>query len=110
MPLKVASCEASGNFMFDFNRGGSYNYNLNVQTTGPSYALAGGGNVLSAANPSFQTGGTVTGLGCTTGCSAALAGGNLIQGAFFGPNGERIGLQYGINASVGQIFGTAVLK
>lgn len=102
----------TGSFMFDFRSYGSYSYNLSVNTVGADYALSGGGSILSAANPTFQTSGIVTSAACAGGtCSAALQGGNnLIQGAFFGPNAERIGLQYGFNAPTGQIFGTAVLK
>lgn len=110
-PQEIGSANSiAGNFVFNFATT-NYNYNLNVQTVGADYALAGSGSALTAANPTFQTGGTVTSAACGAGCSAALQGGNnLIQGAFFGSNGERIGLQYGFNAPTGKIYGTAVLK
>jgi FecR protein len=100
----------TGPFTFNFNTA-NYNYNLVVATVGADYNLSGSGSALNAANPTFQTGGTVTGAACSGGaCSGAFQGGNLIQGAFFGPAGQRIGLQYGFNAPTGQIYGTAVLK
>jgi hypothetical protein len=99
----------TGIFKFDFNTA-KYNYNLGVVTVGADYNLSGSGSALNAANPTFQAGGTVTGACGGVVCSAALQGENLIQGAFFGPAGQRIGLQYGFNAPTGQIYGTAVLK
>ncbi len=107
----------TGNFTFNFGTS-NYNYNLNVVTVGVNYGLSGSGSALLAANPMFQTGGLITGGACSVGtCSGALENGNLIQGAFFGQNGERIGLQYGfdvsgsgVSGSGGQIYGTAVLK
>ena len=100
----------TGALAFDFNTA-NYNYNLNVVAGVVNYGLNGSGNALNAANPIFQTGGTVTNVICSIGaCSPALQGGNLIQGAFFGQNGERIGLQYGFNVPLGAVYGTAVLK
>ena len=105
-------------------------YALTVATVGDSFNLNGGA-IINANNPTFAGGtGTVTTLGsaCGTGCSAVLNGGaSLVQGAFFGTNGQRIGLQYGFNVPViilsgsgvpgggtivpgGQIYGTAVAK
>ena len=105
-------------------------YALTVATVGDSFNLNGGATI-NANNPTFAGGtGTVTTLGsaCGTGCSAVLNGGaSLVQGAFFGTNGQRIGLQYGFNVPViilsgsgeseggtivpgGQIYGTAVAK
>ena len=110
-----AANDVSGNFTFNFATT-SFNYGLNVKTVGETYSLNGTGNVL-ASNPTFYAGSNnanITSAGATcfgNSCSGALQNGtNIIQGAFFGPNGERIGLQYGINAPAGQIFGTAVLK
>jgi FecR protein len=89
------------------------NYNINVPTTvNGTFNLAGTG----ALNPAgtFTTAGTVTNATvctATSPCSGAF-GTNLIQGAFFGANGERIGLQYGINTPSlnGQVYGNAVFR
>ena len=103
-----------GNFTFNFANT-SFSYGLTVNTTAESFILSGGGNV-SAANPTFfsnngQSSITSLGLTCTVGaCSSALQGNRLIQGAFFGNSGERIGLQYGFNMPLGAVYGTAVLK
>ena len=103
---------------FDFNFANTnYNYNLIVKTNFENFNLIGNGNV-TATNPTFtssnlQSNITSTGLTCASGnCSSGLSGNKLIQGAFFGKNGERIGLQYGININNlnQQVFGSAVLK
>ena len=104
----------SGNFTFSFTLN-TFAYNLSIPTTTDTFTLIGAGTSLNASNPNFQSSGiiTSTGLGClTSGCSGALQGGKLVQGAFFGSNGERVGLQYGINAPGlnGAIYGGAVLK
>lgn len=111
----------TGNFTFNF-ASTNFSYGLTVNTITDSFILAGGGN-LSANNPTFfsnngQSSITSLGATCTVGtCSNALDANRLIQGAFFGQNGERIGLQYGFDisgsgvpGSGGQIYGTAVLK
>jgi hypothetical protein len=72
---------------------------------------------VTASNPSFASGGaqsnvSSTGLTCTIGnCTPGLSNNKLIQGAFFGKKGERLGLQYGIDiSSINRIYGSAVLK
>ena len=103
-----------GNFTFNFANT-NFSYGLTVNTTAESFILSGGGNV-SATNPTFfsnngQSSITSLGLTCTAGaCSSALQVNRLIQGAFFGNSGERIGLQYGFNVPLGAVYGTAVLK
>jgi hypothetical protein len=106
-----AANAVTGNLNFNFTAL-SLNYNINLPTAvNGTFNLAGTGGL----NPTgtFATTGTVTNTGtaCGTGCTGAL-GGNLIQGTFLGANGERIGLQYGINAPSlnGQVYGNAVLK
>ena len=67
--------------------------------------------MAQAFNPIYQIGSIVTITICSScACSPALQGGNLIQGAFFGQNGERIGLQCGFNVPLGSVYGTTVLK
>ena len=89
----------------------SVGYNINVPTTvNGTFNLAGSGGLTAAGT--FATTGLVSNpSACSVACSGAL-GGNLIQGTFLGANGERIGLQYGINAPSlnGQVYGNAVLK
>lgn len=103
-----------GNFTFNFATT-NFSYGITVNTITDSFILAGGGN-LSASNPTFfsnsgQSSITSLGATCTAGaCSTALNANRLIQGAFFGQNGERIGLQYGFNVPIGAVYGTAVLK
>jgi hypothetical protein len=108
-----ASNTTSGSFTYNFNTT-NYNYSLNVNASGQTFNLTGTGSSLNPANPSFQTGGSVTGAGCGGGtCSPALQGGSkLVQGSFLGINGERIGLQYGFNSTNlnGAVYGSAVLK
>ena len=110
----------SGTFNFNFGDQ-NYEYELKVKTNIDNFNLTGTGNVI-AANPIFASGGgqsnvTSDGLTCNGGkCNSGLGSNKLIQGAFFGKNGERIGLQYGIDiknsivAPNQQIYGTAVLK
>jgi FecR protein len=96
-------------------------YNLNIPTAfNVNYAISGFGNLIVGKSTfnSSDAQSIVTGGGCNSGaCSAALQGGNVMQGAFFGTKGERAGLQYGFNlpgngisGGGGQIFGTTVLK
>lgn len=103
----------TGNFLFNFTLN-TFAYNLSVPTATEVFNLVGSASSLNASNPNFQTGGTITstGLSCSTGCSGALQGNKLIQGSFFGANGERVGVQYGIDAPGlnGAIYGGAVLK
>ena len=103
-----------GNFTFNFANT-NFSYGLTVNTTAESFILSGGGNVR-ASNPTFFSNNgqsSITSLGstCTVGaCSSALQGNRLIEGAFYGNSGERIGLQYGFNVPLGTVNGTAVLK
>ena len=104
----------TGSLSFDFNTS-SYSYNLNVQTVGENYLLSGSGASLDKNNPNFAASGTVTSLGTTCAvsgsCYQALHdGGNLVQGAFFGKQGNRAGMQYGFTAPSGAIYGSTVLK
>ena len=100
----------TGNLNFNFSAF-TFSYNINVPTTiNGTFNLAGNGGLNTAGT--FITNGVVTNAtSCTVVCSGAF-GGNLIQGAFLGINGERVGLQYGINAPSlnGQVYGNAVLK
>ena len=109
--LGAANSITSLSFLnFDF-RNYTFGYNINVPTTvNGTFNLVGTGALNSAGR--FITAGTVTNAtACVVACTGAF-GTNLIQGAFFGANGERIGLQYGINAPSlnGQVYGNAVLK
>ena len=112
--LTVGSVNSvTGNFGFNFISG-TYNYNLTVPTLSDTFRLTGNGIGLNNVNPSFDSAGliTSTGLTCSSGCIGALNTGKVIQGAFYGVNAERVGLQYGINP-IGlnsAIYGGAVLK
>ncbi len=46
---------------------------------------------------------------CLSSCVGHLPNNDVVQGAFFGSNAERIGLQYGFTSNVGEIFGGVVL-
>jgi FecR protein len=107
----------TGQFAFNFSRN-TFTVGLIVSAAGESFVLAGGGN-LNANNPNFSVNNgqsTITQLAgnvlCQTGCSPALQANRLIQGAFFGASGERVGLQYGfaVPGLGGDIYGGAVLK
>jgi hypothetical protein len=101
----------------DFNFSNStLTYGLSVFAANQTFILGGGGSLV-AGNPNFYGSNSqaiVTSSACVVaGCSGALNGGNtLVQGSFLGVNGERIGLQYGINVPSinGAIYGGAVLK
>ena len=90
----------------------TFGYNINVPTTiNGTFNLIGTGGLTPAGT--FAATGVVTNpAACAIACSGAFNGGNLVQGAFFGANGERAGLQYGINTPSlnGQVYGNAVLK
>jgi hypothetical protein len=112
--------KVTGTFNFNFTNS-NYNYNLVVKTNFDNFNLTGNGNV-TASNPTFASGtgqSSVTSAGLTcagNACNPVLPGNKLIQGAFFGKNGERVGLQYGIGinnsgtAPNQQLYGSAVLK
>ena len=121
-PFSVASGVSSligsansvtGSFGFNFSAG-TYSYNLTVPTLSDTFNLTGSAIGLTVNNPSFESAGSITSTGasCLLGCTGALNTGKLVQGAFYGANGERIGLQYGINTIGlnGAIYGGAVLK
>ena len=100
-----------GTFTINFDKY-TYTYNTQIPTTdNGTFNLAGNGGLNAAG--AFAATGTVTNTGaaCAVACSGAL-GGNLIQGTLFGANGERVGLQYGINAPSlnGQVYGNAVFR
>ncbi len=91
----------------------TFGYNINVPTIiNGTFNLAGNGGLTPAGT--FATTGIVTNpTACLlASCTGAFNGGNLVQGAFFGVNGERAGLQYGINAPSlnGQVYGGTVFK
>ena len=100
-----------GTFKIDFDKY-TYTYNNQIPTTSNGTFILDGNGRLNAAGD-FAATGTVTNTGtaCAVACSGAL-GGNLIQGTLFGANGERVGLQYGINAPSlnGQVYGNAVFR
>ena len=101
----------NGSLNFNFSTY-TFGYNINVPTTiYGAFNLAGSGGLTPAGN--FATTGIVTNAtSCSTACTGAFSSGNLVTGAFFGANGERAGLQYGINSPLlnGQIYGNAVLR
>ena len=109
----VGASNLTGGSLLNFNfTTYTFGYNITVPTTSyGTFNLLGTGNIIGN---SLVAGGTVTNniaTTCSTGCTGAL-GSNLIQGSFLGIRGERIGLQYGINAPGldGKIYGGAVLK
>jgi len=113
-PVESAN-KVTGTFNFNFANT-NYNYNLIVKTNFDNFNLTGNGNV-TATNPTFasnsgQSNITSTGLTCVANnCNPGLSGNKLVQGAFFGKNGERVGLQYGIYINnLNQLYGSAVLK
>ena len=103
---------ATGNLAFNFGTG-IYNYNLTVNTIVDAFQLTGNGGSLNKNDPRFATGGTITSTGTTcqsVTCNPAINGVNLVQGAFFGKNGERAGMQYGFYVGGDSIWGTTALK
>jgi hypothetical protein len=113
-----AANAANGTLTINF---GTYlvNYNIDVPTTSNgTFNLSGNGSLLAAGT--FATTGTVSHSGrgnpCNSGgaggCSGALTGGNLVQGALLGANAQQVGLQYGIVAPAinGSVYGSAVLQ
>ena len=102
----------TGLFGFNFTAG-TYSYNLTAPTTlGSTFNLIGNAIGLTVKTPSFEATGVITSTGpsCLLSCTDALNTGKLVQGAFYGANGERADLQYRINASslAGAIYGGAV--
>lgn len=117
--ITAGNANTSGSFTFNFATGPfNYTYNLTVNTSisgiSNTFLLADNGSGFNANKaPSFSLNGSVTSASCVAaGCNGVLQGGKLIQGAFFGANGERIGLQYGFSAPSlgGSIYGGVVLK
>ena len=96
----------------------SYNLDIPIPATPLVSVNLNGTGSLIAGNPNFFAGGTITSSACLLpgGCSGSLAGGNVIQGSLFGANGQRAGLQYGVNLppnplpnSGGNLQGSVVL-
>jgi FecR protein len=111
-------------------------YNINVPTTSNgTFNLSGNGSLLAAGT--FAAPGTVSHSGrgnpCNSGgaggCSGALAGGNLVEGALQGSAAQQLGLRYGFTVpgngngnnngtgngnggttSSGAIYGNAILQ
>ena len=112
LPIGSAN-SVTGSFGFNFTAG-TYNYNLTVPTLSDTFNLTGSAIGLNVNNSSFESAGVITSTGasCLLSCTGALNTGKLIQGAFYGANAERVGLQYGINTIGlnGAIYGGAVLK
>ena len=109
--IGIADAVKVGSLNFNFTSY-TFGYNINVPTTANgTFNLTGNGGLTPAGT--FATTGIVTNpTACLVACTGAFNGGNLVQGAFFGANGERAGLQYGINAPSlnGQVYGGTVLK
>ena len=109
--IGIADAVKVGSLKFNFTSY-TFGYNINVPTTANgTFNLTGNGGLTPAGT--FATTGIVTNpTACLVACTGAFNGGNLVQGAFFGANGERAGLQYGINAPSlnGQVYGGTVLK
>ena len=109
--IGIADAVKIGSLNFNFANY-TFAYNINVPTTATgTFNLTGNGGLTPAGT--FATTGIVTNpTACGVACTGAFNGGNLVQGAFFGVNGERAGLQYGINAPSlnGQLYGGTVLK
>jgi hypothetical protein len=109
----IGASNLTGGSLFNFNfTAYTFGYNITVPTTSyGTFNLAGTGNISGTY---LAATGTVTNSiisTCNTGCTGSF-GSNLIQGSFLGTSGERIGLQYGINAPglAGKVYGSAVLK
>ena len=109
--IGIADAVKVGSLNFNFTSY-TFGYNINVPTTANgTFNLTGNGGLTPAGT--FATTGIVTNpTACVVACTGAFNGGSLVQGAFFGANGERAGLQYGINAPSlnGQVYGGTVLK
>ena len=111
-PIGAANT-ASGNLAFDFSRF-TFDYSVNVATsTLGGFQLNGAGTLVGGGSTFDSTGTSITSLApannCGSGCTAGLPSGSLIQGAFFGANGERVGLQYGFKVpGQGTIYGGTV--
>ena len=101
-----------GNMSVNFATLG-YSYSLNNIVVGSdSFSINSGNlNLLDRNSNTFAGNATVTqnAQSCSPACTGHLAGGNVVQGAFFGPNAERIGMQYGFTSNIGEVFGSVVL-
>ena len=96
-----------------------YSYSLNnISVNSNVFSIAGNGLSLISGVNQFGSVGVVTETSgstanfntCVPSCSGSLTSGNTIQGAFFGANAERLGLQYGFTTNgAGQISGSVVL-
>ncbi|PPD53656.1 MAG: hypothetical protein CTY10_08395 [Methylotenera sp.] len=113
-----SSNAVTGNLTVNFNTL-AFGYNLNnIAVSNNTFSITGSGLSLTAGNSTFNATGTVTEtsgalpnlLTCLLSCTGNLSGGNVVQGAFFGPNAERAGLQYSFTTTtIGNVTGSVVL-
>ena len=112
--------QVTGNLTVNFSTL-AYGYSLNniavgnntfsVNASGLSLATGSNINSFSAGGTVTETSGLISGLTtCLLSCTGELSGGSVVQGAFFGANAERAGLQYGFTTNtVGDVMGSVVL-
>ena len=105
----AAGMKVSGQFNFDFNKH-SYDYVLNIPTVISEFALAGSNSNLGANGQFKDSTGSFVSNSVGGGATGALSEGNIVQGAFIGEKGERIGLQYGffVPELSQNVYGSAV--
>lgn len=97
----------------------AYGYSLNNIAVGSNVFSINsiGTNLLTGSTSKFSGNAAVTEVSglpgniytCLSSCIGHLANGNIVEGAFFGSNAERAGLQYGFTTNVGDVFGSVVL-
>ena len=82
-------------------------YNLNIPIAGSIITINGSNVLLGASSAKFSDNNAiVTGVaycGCTVTGSGILFNNASVEGSLFGPNAERVGLQYGV-----QVTGTGL--
>jgi hypothetical protein len=90
---------------------GTVSYSLsNISVGGQTFSITGSSGLY--ATTGFLADGAVTsGAGaCDAGCGGNITNAPMVQGWFYGANGERVALNYGFTTSIGTVSGAVVLK
>ena len=78
-------------------------YNLNIPISGNIITINGSNVLLGASNAKFSDNNAIINgvsmCGCTITSSGILFNNASVEGSLFGPNAERLGLQYGVQVT-----------
>ncbi len=89
---------------------GSASWRLLVPVPGQVFTLIGQTSVVSSFSFAGMSTITSTGTACAAGCNGSLGGGLSVIGLMGGTAGNRMGVNYGFDSSLGNVSGVIVFK